>query len=332
MYFPGLHSPFKELLLQCRGHKVAVVGHRRPDGDCIGSQVALVRILQSLNVDAFAVNESVIPKRVNFLVEGVPFYHGAPFNFSDEKVILVDCSDTARVGMEMQKALPPILGNIDHHLSNKGFANIDLIDSNASATGEILAGLFVDCGFTIDELTAQALWAGIVTDTGNFTYPSTTAKVLELGAYLVRMGASPAKIAQMIYERESIHRMKLLQRYLGRMEIIADGRLCLTWLEEKDFQETGASYEETEGLVNYARSLDGVEVAAYFEIREGEVKGSLRSGDDRFRMDTLAALFGGGGHACAAGLTWKGDYKTFLPQFKEAAEKVIRETPGRNRG
>ncbi|MCC5788039.1 MAG: bifunctional oligoribonuclease/PAP phosphatase NrnA [Opitutales bacterium] len=328
MYFPGLHSAFKELLLQCRGQKVAVVGHRRPDGDCIGAQVALVRVLQALNIEAFAVNESIIPKRVNFIAEGVPFYHGAPWVFSGEKVILVDCSDVSRVGPEMEKNLPEILGNIDHHRSNEGFATFDLVKAQSSATCEILAGLFIDCDFPVDELTAQALWAGIVTDTGNFTYPSTTGQVLQLAAYLVRMGASPSKIAQLIYERESLSRMKLLQRILDRMEVVAGGLLCYTWVEEDDFAETGATYEETEGFVNYGRSLDGVEVAAYFEIREGEVKGSLRSGDETFRMDMLAGNFGGGGHACAAGFTWKGSFSEFLPQFQEAAEKLLAETKG----
>ena len=329
MYFPELHSPFKKLLQECRGQKVAVVGHRRPDGDCIGAQTALVRVLQTLHIEAFAVNESVIPKRVNFLAQGVPFYHGSAWEFTGEKVILVDCSDVSRVGPEMEKRLPEILGNIDHHRSNEGFAAIDIIDAGASATCEILAGLFLDCGFSVDELTAQALWAGIITDTGNFSYPSTTAKVLELSAYLVRMGASPSKVSQLIYERESLARMKLLRLYLDRMEVLAGGKLCLAWLEAKDFDETGASYEETEGLVNYGRSLDGVEVAAYFEIRDGEVKGSLRSGNEAYRMDLLAGQFGGGGHACAAGLTWKGDFKSFLPQFREAA-KILLEKASAN--
>ncbi|MCH8473825.1 MAG: bifunctional oligoribonuclease/PAP phosphatase NrnA [Opitutales bacterium] len=329
MYFPGLHSAFKELLLQCRGQKVAVVGHRRPDGDCIGAQVALVRILQALNIDAFAVNESTIPKRVNFIAEGVPFYHGAPWEFSGEKVILVDCSDAARVGPEMAKNLPGILGNIDHHRSNEGFATFDLVEAKSAATCEILAGLFIDCGFPVDELTAQALWAGIVTDTGNFTYPSTTGQVLQLSAYLIRMGASPSKIAQLIYERESLARMKLLQRVLDRMEVVAGGLLCYTWLKEKDFSETGATYEETEGFVSYGRSLDGVQVAAYFEIHDGEVKGSLRSGDETYRVDLLAGQFGGGGHACAAGLTWKGSFREFFPQFLQAAERLLEASKGR---
>ena len=309
--------------MACRGQRVAVVGHRRPDGDCIGSQVAMVRVLRALGVEAFAVNESVIPRRVNFLAEGIPFYHGSAWNFTGEKVILVDCSDADRVGPEMAKALPRPQANIDHHLSNKGFAEWDLVDSKASASAQIIAGLLIDCDLPMDPLTAQALWAGIVTDTGNFSYPSTTSEVLQMGAYLVKLGASPSLVAAQIYERENLSRMKLLKVYLDRLLLLAKDRAAIAWLEEKDFEKTGASYEDTEGLVNYGRSLEGVAISAFIERHDGEIKGSLRSSGEQYRMDLLAQRFGGGGHACAAGFTWQGSWEEFLSIFEEEIEKIF---------
>lgn len=314
-YFPVLAEAFGRLRTELAGRPLAIIGHARADGDCIGSQVALARVLLALGHDVICVNADPVPRRLEFLAHGLRFYRTDDVlarTDHERAAIYVDCADQARAGERLKAHFASPIASIDHHLSNLGFGTINLIDVGAAATCEILAGLFFDAGLPIDARTAQALYTGIVTDTGQFRFPATSQRCFLLAAKLVEYGASPAVVGYELYERETSGKLQLLQRYLASLRIECEGRVCVGRLPVGIFAETGTSGEDTEGMVDYARSLEGVEVGVLIEERpEGVVKASLRAKDPAYRMDRIAAAFNGGGHACAAGLSIKMEINEF---------------------
>jgi len=320
VFYPSFQKQFHSLLEDIRGKRVAVIGHRRPDGDCIGSQVALVRFLQGVGVDACAVNADPIPQKLKFLVEETPVIQPELLSGEWDAVISVDCSDAYRMGPALQERFPEIIASFDHHASNTGFAKYDFVEEKSAATAQLLAGLFLDAGFDVDSVTAQALYTGIATDTGQFQYGSTTQEVFELAAYLVKRGAKPGDISEALYEHVSLARVRLLQRFLASLRIEFDGKVCIGVLPKAFFDETGACSEDVEGLVEYTRSIDGVEIGILLEELSGEIKGSLRAKREAYRVDLLAAAFGGGGHRCASGFRVEESIESIYPKIMEVIQ------------
>jgi Exopolyphosphatase-related proteins len=328
-YFPALSTAFAQALPLLKGSKLAVIGHARPDGDCIGSQVALARMLRATGHDVYCVNGDATPRRLQYLVEGMPFVRPIDIGADDERISLwVDCADAGRAGDKARERFARPFFNIDHHLSNIGYARYNFIDAQAAATAEILAGIFLDLDLPIDELTAKALYAGIMTDTGQFRFSSTTRRTFLITAELVARGASPAEAGDEIYERESLGKLQLLQRFLASLRLDCGGLVCVGSLPNGIFEETGTTVEDTEGLVDYARAIDGVEIGVLIEERPGALKASLRCKNPIYRVDQVAAQFGGGGHACAAGLNLKNvSLAEFRPKLLGAlAEQIARAT------
>ncbi|MBS0633328.1 MAG: bifunctional oligoribonuclease/PAP phosphatase NrnA [Verrucomicrobia bacterium] len=313
-FYPEFSARFAQLLARLAGRKVAVVGHARPDGDCIGSQVALARVLQQLGFDTVCVNADVVPRRLQFLAEGMKFLRTDEVlaDSTDYAALFVDCADHARPGERLKARFPKPVANIDHHLSNIGYAEFNLVDSGSAATCEILSGLFFDQGCTVDAHSAQGLYTGILTDTGQFRFTSTSRRTFLLAAELMRCGAQPAEVGFELYERETKGKLELLQRFLSSLKLECSGRVCIGTLPATIFTETGTNVEDTEGLVDYARCIDGVDVGVLIEERsDGSVKASLRAKNPIYRLDRIAAQFNGGGHACAAGLNLKQGAENF---------------------
>lgn len=324
LLYPQIHDTFVRLLSACAGRRIVVIGHARPDGDCIGSQVAVARLLRARGVDAVCCNPDPVPRRLEFLLGDTPFVSLETALAEQRAAIFTDCADRNRASASFAEAFPAPLGSIDHHLSNPGFAEFNLIDTPSAATAEILAGLIQDAGLALDPVIAMALYTGIATDTGQFRFAATTERTFRLAADLVAAGADPARMGLQLYERETFGKMQLLQRFLASLETCADGRVCIGLLPEGIYEETGTGIEDTEGLVDYARSIEGVEIGALVELRQGAIKGSLRAKDSAYRVDLIAAKFGGGGHACAAGLNVKGEtLETFLPRLRAALVEQV---------
>ncbi|HEY1848954.1 MAG TPA: DHH family phosphoesterase [Opitutaceae bacterium] len=307
-YYPEFAGAFAGLLADLAGKAVAVVGHARPDGDCIGSQVALSRVLAARGCRVTCVNPDPVPRRLAFAARGTAFIRTdeALRLPADTVAVYVDCADHARPGERLRARFPSPAGCIDHHLSNPGFAAVNIVDAASAAACEILAGLFLDAGLPVDAATATALFVGILTDTGQFRYGSTSRRCFVLAGELVARGASPPEAGYELYERESAGKMRLLQSFLASLKLERGGRVCVGTVAPGIFESTGTSAEDTEGLVDYARSIDGVDVGVLVEERpDGSVKASLRAKDPLCRLDLVAGKFGGGGHACAAGLNQK---------------------------
>ena len=326
-FYPEFSEAFGRLLDAVHGRRVAVVGHARPDGDCIGSQVALARVLAGRASSVVCVNADAVPRRLAYLAVANEFVRtDAALSLAEDTLaIFVDCADHARAGERLRVRFPAPAGSIDHHLSNGGFAAINITDTGSAAACEILAGLFLDAGLEVDAVTATALFAGILTDTGQFRYNSTSQRSFVLAGELVARGASPSRAGYELYERESMGKLRLLQHFLATLALEAGGRVCVGTLAPGVFAETGTTAEDTEGLVDFARCIDGVDVGVLIEERADGVKASLRAKDPRCRLDLVAGVFGGGGHACAAGL----NIKKGLAVFRRELIAVLEERLGR---
>ena len=324
-FYPNHKEVFAEVLASLEGKRVVVLGHMRPDGDCIGSQVALCRVLRARGVDAVALNVSSIPRTLKNFIGDTPFIAGQPFEDSADCVaVTVDCADSGRIGVALKEQFSNIYLNIDHHVSNPGYAAQNFVMPNASATGEILAGLFLDSGISLDAVTAQALYVAIATDTGQFKFGSTTAQVFDICRQLCCYGADPAAASLALYEQEPFNKLKLLQCFLSTLELHLGGRVCMGILKAGVFEETGTTEEDTEGLVDYTRAIAGVDIGVLIEERDGSLKASLRAKDCVYRVDQIAQTFGGGGHACAAGLNIEDSIESFRSQLLGAIEKSFK--------
>lgn len=317
---------FAVLLHELAGQKAVVIGHQRPDGDCIGSQVALCRVLRSQGIDAVCMNPDPVPRRIKFLVGDTPFYQRDEMPAGDRIAIFTDCADHGRAGEKIKALYPAPQACFDHHVSNVGFAVRNFVDTGSAATAEVLAGLFIDADIVFDTVTAQALYTGIMTDTGQFRFSSTSHRVFRLCAELVARGANPALAGQELFERESFGKLKLLQYFLGSLKLECGGRVCIGVLREGIFEKLGATTEDTEGLVDYARSIEGVEIGVLIEERAGVIKASLRAIHGSYRIDTVASQFNGGGHASAAGLNYPDTLGAFYPKLLAALSRRLAET------
>jgi phosphoesterase RecJ-like protein len=324
-HYPQFAAPFAALIQQLAGRRVVVIGHQRPDGDCVGSQVALCRVLRARGIDAICVNPDRVPRRIRFLVGDTPFFQREEVKHDGRVPVYTDCADHGRAGDRLRELYPEPFACFDHHLSNHGFGKLNFVDTASAATAELLAGIFLDAGLPVDAVTAQALYTGIMTDTGQFRFASTSVRVFALAAELVARGAVPALAGQELYERESFGKLKLLQHYIGSLKLECGGRVCIGVLRNGIFEEIGASVEDTEGLVDYARSIEGVEIGVLIEERPGVIKASLRAKHGGLRMDTLAAQFNGGGHASAAGLNCQFTLGEFYPKLLAALNQRLAE-------
>ena len=308
-------ASFAELIRQFDGSSVLVLGHRRPDGDCIGSKVALTRILRAMGINAIAVNNDPVPRTLQKFVGDTPFTDPQGIEAGDYKIVTVDCADHARVGDELRERFPSVFLNVDHHVSNTKFAEHNFVLSDASATGEILAKFFFDSDLEVDQTTADALYLGICTDTGQFCYSGTNAAVFEVCRKLCESGCNPSMVAHELYEREKPGRIQLLQKFLASFRMEFNDSVCIGSIREDFYQETGTKPEDAENFVDYARSLEGVEIGVLVEDRNGKLKGSFRAKDKKYRVDLLAKQFSGGGHACAAGFNVDVPFDEFYPNL-----------------
>jgi len=327
MFYPGQNTAFTELLEAVQGRRVAVLGHMRPDGDCIGSQVALTRVLRAIGVDAVSVNRHEPPRDIAPIVGDTPFLLWDEFTNDDHLSINVDCADPIRVSQKLFEMFPETLANIDHHLSNPDYAKINIVEAESAATAQVLGGLFFDFDLPVDHVTAQALFVGIATDTGQFRSPSTNQQVFRICSRLMDRGASPSDAARHLFENERFNKLALLQRFLASLRLEIGGRVCIGRLPLKAYKDTGAWREEAEGFVDYARDISDVEIGMLLEeYEDGMLKGSLRAKENRYRVDQVAKRFGGGGHACAAGFnvdsTIEGFYLDMVAALEEHLEEV----------
>ncbi len=291
-----------------RKHRQFVVStHINPEGDALGSALALALLLRQQGKEAQVITRDPVPPSLDFLpYQGiqttVPELTG-----SYEVFVTVDCGDLERTALGKNGKVPASLViNIDHHLTNRGFGQINWIDPDAAATGEMIYRLARRWKADLTPEIALCLYTALVTETGSFRYSNTSAELFRIAAELADRGVEPWVVAHRVYERNSRGRLALLGEILRGLEVAPDGRVAWVVLTQEMFRRTGTGPDDTEELVNYPRSVDGVEVAVLFrENPDGNYKISLRS-KDRADVAQVAGQFGGGGHRKAAGCTIEG--------------------------
>ena len=294
-----------------------VTSHARPDGDAIGSTLALAHILRKMGKSAEIVLGDPVPLLYHPLPGSETIVHSSQVNGDYDAVIILECDSVQRTRLRGLENL--FLINIDHHASSRPFANINWIDPSAVATAELIFRLAQAAQVKITPEIATCLYTAVLTDTGAFCYAPTNACTFELAKFLVEHGADPGKIAQSVYFSSPMSKMCLLGAALSRLE--RDG--AITWMSvtRHDMERFGALDEDCEGLVNYALGIAGVEVAIFFrEVAHERIRVSIRS-KGAVNVAEIAQKFGGGGHECAGGFSTEGP-------VKEAARRVLAELRG----
>ncbi|MBE3591070.1 MAG: bifunctional oligoribonuclease/PAP phosphatase NrnA [Firmicutes bacterium] len=308
------------------GRRFLLLLHVKPDGDSIGSSLALGRALQKLGKEAVLVCPDELPESLRFLPGSDSFVRPEAVSGPFDAAVFLDCGDLERAGPARPLAdLATVRINIDHHLSNARFGDLNWIEADAAAVGEITYRLIRELGVALDRDMAYALYASLVTDTGSFAYQNTTPATHRIAAELLELGVRPQVVAREVWENRPEPALRLLGRALENLVVDPGGRLAWTRLGQEDFQRVGAGPQHAEGVVGYPRSLRGVEVAvAFIEAEPGVWRVSLRS-NERVDVSRVAARFGGGGHARAAGATLSGRFEEVAPPLLDACRAALDE-------
>ena len=310
------------------GVRFAVLGHVRPDGDALGSQLALGLSLKRLGKDVRIWNEEGMLEKYSFL-PNANLLTKPPAEPEDVDVaIALDTAIQNRLG----NSLPAVRSakvwiNIDHHPSNPGYGDLVYIDPKSPATGQILFELIKSEKLPIDPAIAENLYVAISTDTGSFQYPNTTARTLEIAAELVRAGVDVGRVSQLTYENYPRRRVELLRDLLGTMRFDANDRVASFSLSLATAKKLGVLPEDNEGLIDHLRAIRGVIVAVFFEeLADGKVRVSMRSKNEKVNVCAICEKFGGGGHVLAAGARVRGS----LAEVERKILEEVRDVVGRD--
>ena len=289
--------------------RFALATHEHPDGDALGSLVAMQGLLTELGKNSIMFMDSAefpLPYEYRFFrLDGLVSV--LPDDLADRVVVFLDCGNIDRNPAQSLHGVDPLL-NIDHHHDNTRFGTVNHVDPTASCTAEIVWGLMGDLGVALTPTIADALYVGLITDTGRFSYENTGPAAHRMAAELVASGVDVAAINSRIYEGVPFAKLELLARALARVTRFEDGRLTMTHVTVEDLRETGAEESYTEGIIDQLRAVSGTKIAALVrelvgDERRGERKVSLRATGDDIDVSAIARGFGGGGHRRAAGFT-----------------------------
>jgi bifunctional oligoribonuclease and PAP phosphatase NrnA len=318
----------KQIIQQLKNSRsVLIASHVNPDGDAIGSLLAMGLALDALNIKATLYNESDIPTVYRFMPEIKRIQNQISRVHAYETAIILDCSNLDRIGRatDIVTQIPMVI-NIDHHSTNTRFGERQLIDDKACATAELVFRLLKEMEVPISTAMATSIYTGIVTDTGSFRFSNTNASAFEICNEMVLLGVKPKHIARHLYGSYSLGRIKLLNQALGSIEIANNGSLSLMTLTQNMLRETGTQPEDADGLIQYARKIEDVKVAALIQEQANGRKHvsadknyhvSLRS-DGSIDVAAIAATFGGGGHPSAAGF----NLESTLDKIKETIKAI----------
>jgi phosphoesterase RecJ-like protein len=285
-----------------RRNRFLLTSHARPDGDAVGSALACCQILRSMGKYADVVLHDGVPRIYQPLPFADTVVRAERMNWNYEAAIILECDSIQRTRLEGLENR--FLINIDHHVSGRPFANVNWIDPKAVATAEMVYRLAREAGVKISPEIATCLYTAVLTDTGSFMFEGTNEHTFALARELVLAGADPAHCARNVYFGHSTAKMRLLGAALSNLH--REGPLAWIWVTSDQMERFGAKEEDCEGLVNYALSIQDVEVAVFFrELPDGRFRVSLRS-KGQLDVAAVAERFGGGGHACASGCSIDG--------------------------
>jgi bifunctional oligoribonuclease and PAP phosphatase NrnA len=303
-----------------------LVSHQNPDGDGIGSSLALAASLASLGKACEVVNVDGVPANLSWLplAERVHLQPESPSGY--DAVVLLDCGSPSRTGFgEEVLARGRISVNIDHHPGNTLFGTVNLVDPRACATAELVYDLLQALPATIGYSAAHGIYTALVTDTGCFRFSNSNVRAFEIAARMVSRGVEPAEVAHLVYDQQPIGRLRLLSRVLDTLELSPRDKAASMVVLQSMLRDTHTTVDDVEGFVNHARGICGVEVGFLLrEEAENRYRAALRS-KGRVDVSRIAGEFGGGGHRNAAGATIEGSAEEIKRRIYEMVEEALDE-------
>jgi len=303
---------------------ICVIGHIRPDGDCVGSQLGLAMALKNQGKKVVCWNQDPMPKKLAFLDTEKLFSEPRVKNGFD-CVIATDCASFERLGTvgDFIKERRVFI-NIDHHTSNTRYADINWIAGRAPSTGELIYRLLACANWAITPEIADCLFTAVSTDTGSFQYASTRPSTYYVGGKLVERGADLAKVSNEVYQSYHLARVRLMQHMFNKFRLAHENRTAYFWLKKRDYTRTGAGPDDSEGLIDHIRAIEPVVVAIVFEEVEPDLtRISLRSKREDVDVNEIAKQFGGGGHKAAAGARVTGKPTSVQRHVLNAVKKAL---------
>jgi phosphoesterase RecJ-like protein len=287
-----------------KSSSIAVTFHQSPDGDSLGSATALIFALRKLNKDAYIISKEAFPEVFSYL-PNISEVDGNCTNIKEntELLITLDCGDIKRLNANLNfEGKKYIVVNIDHHISNEKFGDINYIDTKAAAVGEIIYDLIQSLGVEIDKYISTGIYTSLLTDTGSFRHSNTTAKTHEVAASLNKTGFDFSSIHRNIFDNKKFNIIKLQGLVINNMYLTANKKICVMKITEEMLKSTQLVEVDSAEFVSLGLKIDTVEVAVLLKEREDIVKVSLRS-KDYVNVNKIATAFGGGGHIKASGIT-----------------------------
>ena len=317
------NASFEEIGEVLRQHEsFAVVSHVRPDGDAIGSILALGHALEGIGKSVRYLNEDGCPESLEFLPGSEKVeVSGDAKDVEVDVAITLDTAAHTRVGEASLAAIEgaKVLINIDHHISNPGYGDLNFIDDESPATGQIIYNLITALDLPLSEISRDSIYVAVSTDTGSFQYPGTTQQTYEMAADLVERGLNVGEINSLTYDNQPYRKVELMRSLLNTLERSEDEKLVWWELRNETKERLNLIDDDTEGMIDFIRSVQGVIAAVFFEeLDGGKIRVSMRSKDRRINASEICGIFGGGGHALAAGIRMAGP-------LEEAREKVLGE-------
>ena len=309
MIYPKIISKIKD------SNKIAIMSHIMPDGDNVGSSLALYNALKKSGKDVHLILDDEIPKVYKFLKYADKVKSPGQYE-SFDVVIALDCGDAKRLGKCRLYLENNFVINIDHHISNDEFGNLNMVDSNASATGEIIYQIIKILGIDMDKEISECLYTAIVTDTGQFQYSNTTSLTHQIAGELIKNGVNVSLMFERIYQNSSKEKVMLMKTALDTLEFYYNDSISCVSLTLEQMKEVNAIETDSDGIINLARDIECVEAAIFLkELEPGKIKVGLRS-KKLVDVAAVSLKFGGGGHVRAAGCTLHGT-------IEEVKEKVL---------
>ena len=316
-----------------KSRTILVASHTKPDGDAVGALLAFGLALRAMNKEVYIYNQSPIPAVYRFLPLVSAIRQALPMPAEFDAVVILDCGAIERVGkLQTQIRNAPMIINVDHHLTNTRFGHLRLIDPEACASAELVYRLITMLAVKFDRPMATAIYTGILTDTGSFRFSNTNKAAFAICAEMIAHGADPYDVAQHVYGHYSLGRIKLLNLALDSLVITPNGKISIMSVTQEMLKVTGTQAQDIDGIINYARRIEDVEVAAL--IHETDVAKELQSGRANYHVSLrsdglvdvagIASRFGGGGHANAAGF----NMAATLEEVKALLFKLSQTTHG----
>jgi bifunctional oligoribonuclease and PAP phosphatase NrnA len=316
-------NPPAELVQRIKqGQRFVIASHQRPDGDAIGSSMAMALALRALGKEAIVVTDAIPPVFLQPFPEVESIRITPQITEAFDAALIMECSELSRTGVSGLD-LSPVM-NIDHHPGNKSYGAINWVDESAAACGELVFSLIEAIGAPLSKDVATHVYLAILTDTGSFHFSHLTPRTYEIARRSVEAGADPQWIARTHYDSNSLARVRIFGAVMNGMVIVDEGRVALLSITREKMSDLGGTNDDLEGLINFPLTVKDIEAVAFFkEVGDDDWRVSLRS---KGNVDTgaIARTHGGGGHTNAAGCSAKGPLDMVQHQFAESLSAAVK--------